>query len=211
MTEAEWLSCLDPHPMLEFIEPRVSQSVFRLFAVGCCRRIWPLMIDPRSQNAVIAAEQVAYRHRSWRILEPIGREATRTGGGYAAGAAVSVTHEAFRAGRVAALAASAAAARDSAKDGFRADPWALAEQAERHGQAELLREIIGNPFSADNGERFPPVARSLAEALAAGEPAHFAMHDALLEAGHYLLAVHFREPDHHPQGCLALDFILGKS
>jgi hypothetical protein len=50
----------------------------------------------------------------------------------------------------------------------------------------------------------------LAESLYAGEDCAFALHDALLEAGHAELAQHFREEKWHPKGCWALDLILGK-
>jgi hypothetical protein len=44
----------------------------------------------------------------------------------------------------------------------------------------------------------------------AGEDRSFALHDALLEAGHAELADHFRAKD-HPKGCWVLDLILGTS
>lgn len=39
---------------------------------------------------------------------------------------------------------------------------------------------------------------------------HYALADALMEAGHIELAEHFREPV-HPKGCWAMDVILGKT
>jgi hypothetical protein len=44
----------------------------------------------------------------------------------------------------------------------------------------------------------------------AGEACHFALHDALLEAGHPELAEHFREEKDHPKGCWVVDLIVGK-
>src|SRR5262249_14963580 len=67
MTEAEWLGCTDPFPMRRLL---ASRSHFgrnritlsrkeRLFAVACCRRIWHLLTDGRSRQAVLAAEAYA--------------------------------------------------------------------------------------------------------------------------------------------------------
>jgi hypothetical protein len=50
----------------------------------------------------------------------------------------------------------------------------------------------------------------LAESLYAGQDCSFALHDALLEAGHAELAEHFREETSHPKGCWVVDLILGK-
>ena len=51
----------------------------------------------------------------------------------------------------------------------------------------------------------------LAESLYAGQDCAFALHDALLEAGHAELAEHFREEKSHPKGCGVVDLVLGKS
>jgi hypothetical protein len=92
--------------------------------------------------------------------------------------------------------------------------WALADRADRAEaieQAVLLRHIIGNPFEPILlTAHFPETVGQLAQTLYQGEACHFALHDALLDAGHGELAEHFREP-YHPKGCWAVDLILGKS
>lgn len=73
----------------------------------------------------------------------------------------------------------------------------------------LLREFV-NPFIHHPGRFGSSCVIQVATSLYAGDPCHFALHDALLDAGHAELAEHFREP-YHPKGCWALDLLLGKS
>src|SRR5947209_19031638 len=56
MTEKEWLECSDLRPMFEFLRGRASERKLRLFACACCRSVWELLADERSQNGVDAAE-----------------------------------------------------------------------------------------------------------------------------------------------------------
>jgi hypothetical protein len=57
MTEAEWLYCTDPLTMIQHLHGNVSHRKLRLFTLACCRRIWHLLEDERSRQAVEAAEQ----------------------------------------------------------------------------------------------------------------------------------------------------------
>src|SRR5262245_1974819 len=62
MTEAEWLACNDPAPMVRSVNRRLRARArregrlpdlerFRLFACACCRRLWPLLMK-EDQEAV---------------------------------------------------------------------------------------------------------------------------------------------------------------
>src|ERR1700730_13277522 len=52
MTETEWKNCTDPQAMLDFLREsgRASDRKLRLFAVACCRRIWPLLVQDHAQQ-----------------------------------------------------------------------------------------------------------------------------------------------------------------
>jgi len=59
MTEAEWLACNHPAPMLKFLGRTVSQRKLRLFAVACCRRVLHCFGQERSREAIDVAERFA--------------------------------------------------------------------------------------------------------------------------------------------------------
>src|SRR4051794_19754208 len=57
MTEDDWLVCTDPERMLDFLGDQASIRKRRLFACGCCRRIWHLLSYEGSRTALEAIEQ----------------------------------------------------------------------------------------------------------------------------------------------------------
>jgi hypothetical protein len=62
MTEAEWVACEDPVPMLRYLsgaDRRAAERRLRLFACGCGRVFWPGATDPRLADAIAAAERFA--------------------------------------------------------------------------------------------------------------------------------------------------------
>jgi hypothetical protein len=61
MTEAEWLACMEPEPLLVFLSNsgKATDRKLRLFACACCRRIWRKLRDPRARQAVEVSERYA--------------------------------------------------------------------------------------------------------------------------------------------------------
>lgn len=72
------------------------------------------------------------------------------------------------------------------------------------------KDLLAREQPYEVPDSWPQSIVQLADALHNGGHCGFALHDALLEAGHPRLAEHFQEPA-HPKGCWILDLILGKS
>jgi hypothetical protein len=124
-------------------------------------------------------------------------------------AAKIATASADASARAAAATGASQDTQDAAEASYR-KAMRTAEAGVSLEQADLLREIIGNPWRPVEPLAEPAAAVvQLAEALYAGEDCSFALHDALLEAGRTDLAKHFRA-SRHPRGCWALDAILSR-
>jgi hypothetical protein len=209
MTEAEWLACADPNPMLQHLEgiDLLGERKLRLFACACVRSIWHLLTHEADRNAVETAERYADGLA--------GRAELRAAVAAAALAAATTCRD--HAGKAACEAVRWTAAALAGHDGKDADAFAHAQQ---QAQADLLRDLYGNPF------RVPVV-----------EPAWLAWHDgtvgclaravydghrfielpvladALEEAGCGDLAIlgHCRRSGVHARGCWVLDLLLQRT
>jgi hypothetical protein len=86
--EHAWQACTDPTPMLDSLRTSgtASDRKLRLFLVACCRRVWPLLADQRSRQAVAVAERFAEG-----IATEEDRLAARDAAGQAARAASDAT------------------------------------------------------------------------------------------------------------------------
>src|SRR4051794_15548908 len=73
MTEAQWPTCDSPEQMLKLLTEHASPRKLRLYAVGCCRRIWPLMRDDRCRHAVEVAQRFVDGRATAFELEAAGR------------------------------------------------------------------------------------------------------------------------------------------
>jgi hypothetical protein len=61
VNEEQWLSETEPRSLLSFlnVQNKLSHRKARLFSVAVCRRVWHLLPDDRSRNAVLVAERFA--------------------------------------------------------------------------------------------------------------------------------------------------------
>lgn len=221
MTEAEWVTSLDPYLMLRPCRRiiRYQSRKGHLFAVACCRRIWHLLADPRSRAAVETAAQFAEGVASEDQLRA------------AAGAAQAAHAEAFRAkgkvGASAEWAAEFAASPDAWFAASRASNFAyvaagdgLQPGPEHAAQSHLLRCIFGplpfRPMTGDaswlawNDSTIPKLAQGIYEERAFDRLPILA--DALEEAGcdNTEILSHCRGPGPHARGCWVVDLLLGK-
>jgi hypothetical protein len=171
MTEADWNGCADPAPMLRHLSGRVSDATFRLFLVGCCRRVAALLRDRLAVDAVAVGESFA-RGISSRARLAAAREAAERAADEAEAAGREAEARVFNAldaevwrelsaiasatraaaGVVAARAESVAVAvSGAAADAAAAvaeDLWDAAREQELAAQCELLRELVGWPVGS---------------------------------------------------------------
>jgi hypothetical protein len=224
MTEAQWLACSDPVPMLQFLKDRGSDRKRRLFAVACCRRFWHLIVPEKCRQAVTAAEQFA----DWKIGE---KELGNHQASAQAAAARVLRAHAHATVFTAALGADSAlwalpvvtaacwaVVPEAAKLAGRATYFPLMAAESRH-QAGLARDVFGNPFrpavlAADwltwDGGTIPRLAQSLYDDRAfAALPV---LADALEEAGctDPDILGHCRQGGEHVRGCWVVDLLLGR-
>ena len=195
--------------MLSFSQPTDRQK--RLFSVACCKRVWHLMTDPRSRNALEVVELFADGKATKQELKTAHAA-------YAADAAADAAAHAAYTANAAADAADAAAyaAADAADNAAAYAAYAAANAApakglnwnesynqERQTQAELLRDIV-NPFFKTT-TTFNAEIKNLAEQVYQTQQDHQILADYLEE--HYdepVLLRHLRQPNHQ-KGCWAVD------
>src|SRR5579884_2218319 len=126
MTEEQWLECHDPRRMLHLLSVSglLNDRKLRLFAVASCRQIWFWLEDGRNAIALQLHERLADGYHS----VPRGGQNLPSWGAWP-GARVTADWT----GWSFALEAAAAVERDAGVE-------------EAKAQADLLRDIVGNPF-----------------------------------------------------------------
>jgi hypothetical protein len=227
MTEAEWLACDDPRPMLDYLRSigRASDRRLRLFAVACCRHVCLRAHDGRLLSAVDAAERTAGSTPSRREMAAVRRSAravadepTQIDDVVDIGSAIRAIERLASPGPDVLLIARYAAyamlrTPPHAMPRSPAGPASVAAEEFRR-QAGFVRDIFGpphRPMSFDRGWLSPNVV-SLATAIDAerGYDAMPVLGDALEEAACDDAEVldHCRSASGHVRGCYVLDLIL---
>ena len=233
MTEAEWLACTDPNPMLEFLHGRASDRKWWLFAAACCRCAWHLL-PTASRQVVEAVELYADRRARERDMIPLVGTyyapavalADVPGGMQAAQAVGYLTRPWQRTGRGRPQGAAGSrapadplvrgqVARSTAEALAKSVPW----DAARRAQAGTIRCIFGNPsrlvtidpvWLAWNGGIMPRMAQAIYDERRFRNMPILA--DALEDAGcdNEDILAHCRGPGPHVRGCWVIDLLLGK-
>ena len=225
MTEEEWLTCGDPHTLLEFLRGKVSDRKLRLFACACVRRVWHLLEDDRSKEAVEVAENFADGFGYPQDRELLCRRAGEAAidihdrrNEYSDGLGRARMHAAFAAEHAAMTAEEfeghISFAVESVLACSRCAGWTAAEP---DTLVALLRDIFGNPFRPATVD--PAWLTSDVAALAEGIYAESAfdrmpiLADALQDAGcdgDDILS-HCRDANAaHVRGCWVIDLLTGR-
>jgi len=202
MTEADWLSSSSVDTMLDFLQGKVSDRKLRLVACAACRRIWHVIRNERSRYTVEVSERYADDLASLEELNAVAVEAAQI-----AETAARANALGWNAAQTAAMTAGAAMEAARRASGMAAD-------------ADLLREIVGNPFRSvritpgwlqRNEGRVVQIAQAIYEEHWFRDLPILA--DALEEAGcdNAEIVGHCRSGDSHARGCWVVDGLLGKS
>ena len=241
--EAAWFTCTDPRPMCTLLRGKERGRKFRLFASACCRRIAHLLTDDRSHTALDVFERfldgeltmTEYAYGERAAADACAAQAKIAGGNESA----HVTSEADRVrlfasmfaaqavtscfGTVASVATDCCGAlrgyatADIRNESRMREAGEQVDATERAAQAELLRDIFGNPFypiALDPVCRTAPVVALARKMYAARNfDAMPDLADALQDAGceNERVLNHCRYSDRvHTRGCWLIDQVLGK-
>jgi hypothetical protein len=230
MDESEWQGGNDIAAMLDYAGSQLSQRKLRLFACACVRNHWGKLRYPVPRQAVEMAERLAEGEADPAEVEELRQQAEMS-----AGTAPEFEQPLYRAAAATLAEAAGEAARATSENcrlqavreaAYEAAPWeneatinAAAAAEERRKQANVLRELVGNPFRPvqlqaswleAGGGAVRHVAREIDELRRLQELPYLA--DALMDAGcdDVVLLEHLRQAEPHARGCWALDLLLGR-
>jgi hypothetical protein len=160
LTKSEWNACDQPFAMLCHLDGKVEDEAFMRFSVACCRRIWPLITDPRSRAVIEATDSYLTgslsgeavgrvcakwekAYRNGEIHDLVGgliNEAIESVFGVGHGHAAQVSMACFRS---AGYGASERLREAGAPQADITKAWDVAQSMERLAQCHMLRELFG--------------------------------------------------------------------
>ena len=234
MTEAEWLACTDPAPMLAFMEGKASDRKLRLFGVACCRRGWECLTDPKARRVLELVERAADGSGASKelrqasvylagIMDQLERRHGEFGYVYDSQWLPTLAVQSLLDHRdpsglapVSHIHSAAYVITRFVRESSISDYREQDELTERAVIACMLRDVFGNPYHpvAVDPRWLTSTALGLAQAIY--EDRAFdrlpILADALEDAGcdSSDLLTHLRGDGPHVRGCWALDLVLGK-
>jgi hypothetical protein len=227
MTEAEWLAATRPTGMLLFLRDRISERKVLLFNCACCRETWPHLGDGDRKAAALAeisADDPTAILELQRRLDPeqaaalaIAHLNNQTVREDLAALLTTQTH--IRLGLLGKDWAVGILAHEAAMLSAKVVPECARQEVQSHEekkQAELVRDIFGNPFRPVTLD--PSWVTSTVTALARQMyesrdlSAMPILADALQDAGCDSddILDHCRGPGPHVRGCWVVDALLNK-
>ncbi|MCS6851410.1 MAG: hypothetical protein NZ700_09625 [Gemmataceae bacterium] len=222
-TKADWLSCSDLDALLDFLDGKVSDRKFHLFASACLRRAMHVLPRQYGANVIEVTERFAdglatpeELAAAWSSAELDARVAAGFTPRLLAGVDASVAADAiaWAAARRAAWRSTGEMDPAAWQDVFDARWTAAWEEAwtrEREQQILLLHDIVGNPFRKPRpATTWPSEVVEVARAFYHGLPCRHELVKALERIGATYYAQHF-DDGVHPKGCWVLDLILHRS
>jgi hypothetical protein len=233
MAKSKWTGETDPKVMLDFLSTtKASDRKLRLYAVACCRAIWPLLTDDRCRRAVETAEDYAEGRVGEQALVAARREFPKGERRRRRQSVFRQSFVEFDSREVAEAHGNAwAAGWDAVTALLRAkafDAAVLARNAVEvattfsqfptafQDRTALLRCVFHNPYFSTrfDPEWLTPTVRTLAGGIEADHAFDRMpmLADALEEAGceDAGLLLHCRGEGPHARGCWVVDAILGK-
>jgi hypothetical protein len=231
MTEAEWLACADPGKMVNRMRKKASDRKVRLFGCACCRRIWHLLSDKRSRNAVSATERYADGVLSAEQLSsaelkaldairlPLKKALRKNAKDMERMLAVAAAAPWVVAGKQPAYAmdwvksAAMVKLRPAIAPGATARSTPAQREAEKAMDNELcvlLHDIFGNPFRPlpPRSEAIAPLAEQIYADAWDQMPI---LGEWLQEHGYWSEGEHCLDPSiHHVKGCWVVDWVTGR-
>ncbi len=224
MTESDWLAAFSPRALLRLLPgyPEPSERKLRLFGVACARRVAVWLSHPVWSDVLDVCERYADDGVTWQTFSRLGRVVERHAPpmtwGEAEDDAVHMYHYAAAVSALADMNFYAEYVTDSCRDALCDHDDFYAGRGEMLYQADLLRDIFGNPFRpvALAPEWRTATAVGLAQAIYAGRTFGDLpiLADALEDAGGDAaeLLAHCRDTARtHVRGCWAVDLVLGKA